>query len=100
NDPTMFGAGGVAVAPQFATPTSTTTNVFNIVFRGDLANANFNQLSTTVIDALPSAANFVSVSTAFEGTGNEVQTVTFGNRSGVSELQKITKFANAATAFT
>src|SRR5205823_1258658 len=78
----MFGPGNVQVTPVFATATATTTSVYSINFRGALANAHLTQITGTGITFTGTgvnAGNFVAGTTAFTGTGNEVQTISIAD---------------------
>src|SRR5206468_2993262 len=80
-DASMFGAGNVIVTP--ASTGGAATDNYYISFRGLLANAHFSQMTGTGKTGLPNgainAANFVTGTTAFSGTGNEVQTLNFAS---------------------
>lgn len=81
--PTMFGPGNVSVLSQGG-------GVFTVAFRGELANANLNQLIPTnsLVGSGVTPANALVVSTAFSGTGNEVQSLTFsGSPGGTIQLR-------------
>ena len=93
NSAAMFGPGSVAVSAQPGT-----NNVINISFRGKLENANVSQLVPSITLITPPAttlAQFVTPATVFEGTGNELQTLTFGARQGTNERQTIARVGTA-----